>query len=360
MKQGNLIIYDKETSYACSLMEYLNQKQDFLLEARVFTNLISLKDYLEENRAEVLLVGEEIDIEEIPKEQITHIMILTEHSMVRESGEYSYLYKFQSMENLVKELGTCYADPEIYVIPATAKTGKDKRLIGVFSPFGGCGKTLFSLALGQVLSEEPRNSGEKTGSRSNGFWGESKLSDSNRKVLYIGMEAVSSFEEENNIRGNLSDILYWIRERKEGSLMGISLMTEKRGGLDCIFSPDCHEDLNSLTEGDVEFLLCELYKNQFYETIIFDIGCWNLGTFSLMEQMDHIYMPDFLNRTFLKKETSLLNSMRLMRKDMIYQKIEKVALPFDEAIYQGNYSMDRLEKTEMGRYVCRLIRKDFP
>lgn len=332
MKQGVLAIYDKEIGYACQLMEYLNQKQDFSMMARVFTNLISLKDYLEENSVDLLLLGEDINMDMLPREQAVHIVILTERSMVREPGEYPYLYKFQSMENLVKELAVCYAAPAVNLFPQLAMAEKKMDLIGVFSPFGGCGKTLFSLALGQGLTD--------------------------RKVLYIGMEPVSSFDEEENIRGNLSDIIYWIKERKEGCLSGISLMTEKRGRLDCIFSPDYFEDLNGLTEEDMEIFLNELYKNSTYNTVIFDIGCWNLATFSFLEKMDYIYMPDFLKRDFLKKEKSLFNRMKLSGKAGVFQKINRISIPFDEEIYQGNYSLDKLEKTKMGQYVCRIIKKD--
>ncbi len=334
MKEGILAIYDKETNYACQLMEYLNQRQNFLLEAKVFTNLIHLKEYLEENQVEILLIGEGIDMEQLPKKQISHIIILTEYSMVRETGEYPFLYKLQSMEDIVKELAVYYATSGFCVFPNTVAVERNMQLIGVFSPFGGSGKTLFSLAMGQVLAKS-------------------------KKVLYIGMENISSFKEGENIRGNLSDILYWVTERKEGSVEKISLMAERKGNLECIFSPDYYEDLNTINEEDMYFFLEELYKNQFYEVIIFDIGFWNHMTFSWLEQMDFIYMPDFLNRAFLKKEASLLDSMKLMDKERLYEKIETVRLPFDQGIYEGNYTMDRLEKTEMGQYVCRLIKKNF-
>ena len=332
MKQGVLVIYDKDTLYACQLMEYLNQKQDFILTARVFTNLISLRDYLEENTVDLLLLGEEIDVDMVPKGQVNHIVILTEKSMVREEGEYSYLYKFQSMENLVKELLVCYGVPQIKIGFQLLSVEKKVCLIGVFSPFGGGGKTLFSLAAGQALAEH--------------------------KVLYIGMEPISSFEEKNNIRGNLSDIFYWVKERKKGCLAGITLMAEKNGGLDCIFSPDYFEDLNSMTGEDMEFFIHEISQNNAYEYVIFDIGYWNSNTFSFLEKMDFIYMPDFLNRSFLEKEQSLLHTMKLLGKETVYQNIKQVKIPFDEEVYQGTYELEQLKKTKMGQYVCRLMRKD--
>ena len=351
MKQGILAIYDKDTAYACRLMEYLNQNEGFFLEARVFTDLLHLQDYLEEVQIEVLLVGEMISLDTIEKEHIRHIMLLSEHGMVYEESEYPHLYKYQSMEGLVKEIGLCYTGAGARVIPGLLEMENDKTLIAVFSPFGGSGKTLFSIALGQALSEGAGIYNENPDTPGN-------RRHTTRRVLYIGMEMMSSFEAEENIRGNLSDILYWVRERKEGCLAGLTLMTEKRGDLDCIFSSDYYEDLLDLTKEDMDFLIKELCKNTPYEVIIFDIGCWNPATFYLLEQMQEIYMPDFLNRTFWKKEHSLVTGLQLTGRDGLYKKIKKVELPFDDMIYQGKFDLNKMDKTKMGQYVCRLIKKN--
>lgn len=333
MRQGILAIYDKDTMYACRLMQYLNQDATFFLEARVFTNLISLQEYLEETKIEVLLLGETIGVEAIEKDHIQHIMLLSEHGMVREGSEYPYLYKYQSMEGLVKEIALCCVGTAAMYVQELVETAQSKTLIGVFSPFGGSGKTLFSMALGQALSESGR-------------------------ALYIGMELVSSFEAEENIRGNLSDILYWVRQRKEGCLSGLTLMAEKRGHLDCIFSPDHYEELLDVTEEDMEFFIKELCKNTPYEIIIFDIGCWNPTMFYLLEQMHKIYMPEFLNRNFLRKENCLKKSMKLTNRSALYQRIKKVELPFDEQIYRGQFDVNKMDKTKMGQYVWELIKKN--
>ena len=355
MKQGTLAIYDKDTAYACRLMECLNQKEDFFLEARVFTDLLHLQDYLEKTPVEVLLVGETISLDTIEKERIRHIMLLSEHGMVCEESEYPHLYKYQSMEELVKEIALCYAATGMKVLPRPLQMENEKTLIGVFSPFGGSGRTLFSIALGQAFSEgvgmysgNPELAGKENSQQITG----------RKRVLYIGMEMMSSFEAEESSRGNLSDILYWIRERKEGCLSGLTLMTAKRGNLDCVFPPDYYEDLLDLTEEDIDFFIKELYTSTPYEVIIFDVSCWNPVTFYLLEQMQKIYMPDFLNRTFLKKENSLINGLQLIGKENLYKKIEKIELPFDDMIYQGKFDLNKLDKTKMGQYVCRLTKKN--
>lgn len=353
MKQGTLAIYDKDTAYACRLMEYLNQDETFFLEARVFTNLLNLQEFLEDARVEVLLLHETIGLDYIDKQHIRHIMLLSEQGVICEGSEYPRLYKYQSMDGLIKEIALCYTGTTIKAVQGILERQNDKKWIGVFSPFGGSGKTLFSLALGQALSEYPGvyiQRGSDVEKRQN----ITKM----QRVLYVGMEMVSSFTGEENIRGNLSDILYWVRQRKEGGLSGLSLMTEKRGHLDCIFSPDYYEDLADMTEDDVAFFLEELSKSTTYEIIIFDIGCWNAATFYLMEQMDEIYMPDFLNRTFLKKEDSLMSAMQMTNRGTLYKKIKRVELPFDDQIYQGKFDLNKMNKTKMGQYVCRLIKKN--
>ena len=334
MKQGSLLIYDKEINYACKLMEYLNQKQDFLLQAKVFTNFMDLKEHLEENKTDILLIGEEMDREQLDIKQIGHIVLLTEHSIVKEAGEYPFLYKFQSMEQIMKELIIYYGELGICIVKKVIPKEKDIKLIGVCSAFGGCGKTLFSLAMGQEFAKY-------------------------KKVLYVGMEAISSFREEGIGKGNLSDLLYFIKEKKEGSLQGVERIVEKRGELDCIFSPDYYEDLNTIKEEDMIFFLREIEKTLLYDIVIFDIGFWNEVTFSWLEQMDFIYVPEFLNRTFLEKERCLLNSMKLLKKESLYEKAKFIKLPFDTMIYDGSYSIEKLEETEMGQYICKVIKNDF-
>ena len=353
MKQGTLAIYDKDTAYACRLMEYLNQNETFFLEARVFTDLLHLQDYLGKTPVEVLLIGETISLDMIEKESIRHIMLLSEHGMVCEESKYPHLYKYQSMEGLVKEIIFCYTKTGVKVIPGLLKTENQKTLIGVFSPFGGSGKTLFSIALGQAFSEGTGVYNESSEMVENGRQITGRV-----RALYIGMEMMSSFEAGEHSRGNLSDILYWIRERKEGCLSGLTLMTEKRGCLDCVFPPDYYEDLLDLTEEDIDFFIKELYTSTPYEVIIFDISCWNPVTFYLLEQMQKIYMPDFLNRNFLKKENSLVNGLQLIGRENLYKKMEKVELPFDDMIFQGNFDLSQMDKTKMGQYVCRLTKKN--
>lgn len=348
MKQGVLAIYDRDTGYACRLMEYLNQKADFILESRVFTNALNLSDYLEKNAVEILLLGEDISPEEFFKEKAKHIVRLSEQGFVVENSEYPVLYKYQPMEGLVGELSGCYGN--LAVTAATvAEERKNKKLIGIFSPFGGSGKTLFALALGQALCGRTALYGRHE---------EAQKERETQRVLYIGMELVSSFREAENVGGNLSELLYWIRERKEGCLRGASGMAEKCGALECIFAPDYYEDLISLTKEDMDFFLKELYKLSSYDTILFDVGCWNASMYFLLEQLDEVYMPDFLKRNFLRKEESLERSMQLIGRGELFKKLQRVELPFDEQIYQGNYDLDKLEKTKMGQFVCRLINKN--
>lgn len=353
MKQGILAIYDKDTAYACRLMEYLNRDETFFLEARVFTNLLSLQGYLDETVVEVLLIGERIGLDQIDKKRVHHIMLLSEQGFVREGGEYPQLYKYQSMEGLIKEIALCYGGAESRVVQSIMEPQSNQTRIGIFSPFGGSGKTLFAIALGQAISEQAGvyNNRSMDAGKGQGI-------PKTQRVLYIGMEMVSSFQGEENIRGNLSDILYWVRERKEGCLSGLPLMTEKRGQLDCIFSPDYYEDIMDMTEEDIQFLLQELCKCTTYNVVIFDIGCWNRATFYLLEQMSEIYMPDFLNRGALKKENSLVTAMQMTNKGTLYKKIKRVELPFDDMIYQGDFDLSKMNKTKMGQCVCRLIKKN--
>ena len=76
----------------------------------------------------------------------------TERQM--ESGKE--IYKFQSGDDIIREVMAVYSEiPGIR--PNTAgSVDQSRRIIGVYSPVGRCGKTCLALAIGQILAKEEK------------------------------------------------------------------------------------------------------------------------------------------------------------------------------------------------------------
>ena len=114
------------------------------------------------------------------------MILLSEGSLPKELGRYPAVYKYQSVDNILREIMYYYSDQngeeEYY-----AGIHRENRVIGVYAPSDGIRKNKFALTLGQILAEE-------------------------RSVLYLNLEECSGLSE---ILGgnhwNLSDLIYYLR-----------------------------------------------------------------------------------------------------------------------------------------------------
>ena len=139
-----MAVYDTDPMYAERLSDYVNRKEKGVFSAQAFTSREKLMDFAKDNEIDVLLTGEPVESQEmrrIPSRQKIH---LTEE---RTGCSEQEIYKYQSGDDIIREVMTFYCD-----LPGTEPTaslafGKQKRLIGVFSPVGRCGKTCLAYPL---------------------------------------------------------------------------------------------------------------------------------------------------------------------------------------------------------------------
>lgn len=147
MRKGLLLLYEKEIDYATHFTDYFNELPDFIFEIRTFTNLQVMNDYLDNHEADMLLVSEDISLEEWQEKKAKKVIRLIEE--LETGTEQQTIYKYQSMEQIKTELIKIWGEREV-------KTIKTSDCIAVCSPFGGSGKTLFSLAYGQAVTKKER------------------------------------------------------------------------------------------------------------------------------------------------------------------------------------------------------------
>lgn len=82
-------------------------------------------------------------------------VILSEGSLVKEAEGCHAVYKYQSVENILRELMYYYSEQNtegMYI----EESRKDNRVIGIFSPVSESNRTVFALTLGQILAESQR------------------------------------------------------------------------------------------------------------------------------------------------------------------------------------------------------------
>ena len=183
-----MAVYDADTRYAERLSDYVNRKEKGVFIAQVFTSKEKLAEYAKKHEIDVLLSGERTDsgdISGIPSAQKIYMSEETEKQM--DSGKE--IYKFQSGDDIIREVMAVYSEiPGIRPNTAGA-TDQSRRIIGVYSPIGRCGKTCLALAIGQILAKE-------------------------EKVLFVTLDTFTGFTGLLNERWkrDLSDLIYYYKQ----------------------------------------------------------------------------------------------------------------------------------------------------
>jgi hypothetical protein len=171
---------------------------------------------------------------------------------------------------------------------------------GVFSPAGGCGKTTLSLALSRYLAMKKR-------------------------VLYLNLESFGEIFWEGSPAKNMTDLLYYVKERKENLSILLPSLTENCQGVDCVFPVDYYGDLLSLTEQDVDYLVGEIEKSC-YESVVLDMGCATQELMYLLSRCRRILLPSLCDEANTKL-VSLEQSLRMEGREEVFLRMEKVVLP---------------------------------
>lgn len=259
-----LAIYDKETDYANQLMDYLKRKQKNLSQIRVFTNENSLKEYLEHDRIDVLLLNESIPMENVSHENIKNICVLSEGNYIRENTGYPVIYKFQSAELVMQELFSYFP----LKMSDNSPRGMDNpsmKIISIYSIARDTEKMIFALSLAKQYS--------KTG-----------------KTLYINLDVFQAFTEQDISRNEngLSEFIYYLKQNPSNLNEKIGNMIKKNTWFDYIQGVSFGPDLYELNTDDMLHWIEEIRAWSDYEFVIFNVGCFFEATLELFRSSSQL------------------------------------------------------------------------
>ena len=125
MKKSIFAVCDLDSSYACHLMDYLNEKKSTPFEVQAFTSVENLKEFAAQQPIEILLISTRAMCNEIRELPISRVVILSEGEQFQETDlEYPFVYKYQSSDQLISEVMEYYAGTN----PSTLRSGEAERL----------------------------------------------------------------------------------------------------------------------------------------------------------------------------------------------------------------------------------------
>ncbi len=251
MEKLRLILCDEDKRYINALGEYMTHHA-ILFKVVVFSDVELFKRHLkEESDFDILLINEEIIHLLQNRSPIT---ILLSETMptddANEEGIYK-VYKYRPASKVIQEIKYIYGKASEESLPV--EIGKGAKLIGFFSPAGGCGTSSVTVAVSRFISMR------------------------DKKVLYLNFEDIpssKSFFDLNEEKRNLSDFLYYLFIKEESNITSLikSFMFTDQWRVDCFYPQSNYMDLLQLTYEEIRYLLEVLCSKTDYEYICIDFS----------------------------------------------------------------------------------------
>ncbi|NLZ81055.1 MAG: hypothetical protein GX913_04545 [Clostridiales bacterium] len=326
-----VVIYDDEEIYARKLMNYINKKVDSL-QVQVFTNFENLKEYMEGNCISLLLISKEMLTDSLRELNIEKIVILTTNRGKNYFEEYPTIYKYQSSENFIKEILE-YFGPSYEALEGNENTG-GSRLIGVYSPIKRCLKTSFALVLGQIYGQE-------------------------YKTLYLNLERFSGMGVllGRECSSNLSDVMYYFREKKEGVIENLDSLVERIERLYFIPPVLNPEDIEDIEPYEWQEFFRILLNKSTYKIIIIDFGEGIRGTHEILRMCNKIYMPIKSDQISTIKLEEYEKYLKATNKEDILEKTIKLKLNKEGKIGVRENYIEELMQGDFLAYVKKILEK---
>ena len=241
-----IMICDRDRQYAEKAAGYINSKDGFPFDVRVSDSLTEVKNVRKGMSIDIVLIDEDM-LEQSEGYMSEMNLIVLSGKSLRQSGNNRVIYKYQSVDGIVKEI-LLYASSRENLKNLISRKSSMK-VIGMFSPIGRSGQTSIGLAIGQSLAR-------------------------NHRTLFVSMDCyrgISSDMFTIPCQGDLSDLLYSVNNDSKDIAALIGGASGSIGGLDVMPSMDRHNDLISITYPEWRNFLRHIEDNTDYEYVILDM-----------------------------------------------------------------------------------------
>lgn len=322
-------VLDSHCEYVECLARYLEGKQDFPFEVVTFTEHSAYLAYEKKHKVEILLCEEEFALGHASEYNPRVFIVLTEYYASETASGYRAVFKYQSAETLLTEVGSIRNS-----VLASDKTEesclKRAKVFGICSPSGGSCKSTLALAMALKQSKKER-------------------------TLFL------SFDPFYNIPGtqkeikdqSLSDIIYYLKQNPENLHDKIRMVIKRQSCLDYVMGVAHWVDLMDITGSDMKELLEELIYNMSYDSIIIDIGMFSSASMDTLRFCDKIYVPTLgedesgLEREKAKEWT---RQIKFIGGEKLLKRMKVVVVPVDEKLSGDGYSIEAIESGKVGKF----------
>lgn len=275
MGRMTVVIADTEEDFTVSLAEYLASVYGKKFRICAFTRRDQLETYLSGNgRADLLLVNPDMYAGLAPTNKAVQTVLLSETKGEAASAGMRSIFKYQHRGMLLNEILDALSEgiPAFGYIPGRKKT----RMIAVYSPAGGAGKTAIAVACSALCSQ-------------NGL-----------STFYLGMESLPSapftpdqLMEQSMSGRSLSRVLYQIREKTCNLPLVLESCRYKdeRTGVEYFAPPESPLDMEEMKPEETLELIRHFRALGRYDMVFIDMdSVFSSKTMALLEECDEIFM----------------------------------------------------------------------
>lgn len=294
-------LYEK-TSYAERFAEYFCHNKNHCVDFRIFTMHDKISEFTKKAKIDVLLTDRKCVNDVENEENIAKIIVLSEGNYVMENEKYSVIFKYQSVEEIIKEVLSNIADDDNINVNNTFAIKSNTEIIGVYSASGGNIVLEYGVELALQIGKIKKTllvCLEQLNGLDGAAWPESE----NRKKSSI------SYDGPSYVRG-MSEVIYYLNKSGNKLALKIQSIICKKSYVDCIYPVEDYRDLEFLDKEGVSELLNVISEQMEYEAVIFIIGYLSEAFMMLMQKCNKLYFKAAQNKIEQKKQSAFENILR--------------------------------------------------
>lgn len=338
----NCIIFDEDEIYAYRLMSYMKAKNGMPYEFMIYTDVNALYQYLQGNRADLLICGQSLVEQADENNQncllsnFSRVLILCNERPQEgaiDSGIFHPVFKYQSTEHIIREVlgydaredsGNC---SDLQNAGSFGRANYHGKIFLVYSPAGKCYKTTFAMALADAMGKK-------------------------REVLYLNLEEYTGLGNllgNTQSQGTLSDVMYMYRRGSSGLANYIRQILQKLGHFYVIPPVAVSEDVVDVLPQEWSTFLEFVMERLGFDACVVDVGNLIVKPWELFAVAETVFVPMTGNLMEESKVAEFEHVMSLMGRMNILEKLERIDIAEDEELKNQRIAMDRIEWSSVGR-----------
>ncbi len=289
MAKINFVIADSDELFLKQLVNYLIGHMNNL-DICSFTTKDSLVNYISDrsNKVDIIAFTEDLMDQTISSANIPAKIVMGDGS-ISMLDEFASVNKYQKAEKFINDILMVFAEKTGH-IEAVSAGDKNTKIVGFFSPVGGCGKTTLALSTAYAL----------------GLQG--------KRVFYLNVERINSTADFLNdaSNGNMSDI--YLTAKTKGGNIGLRIIANKYFDAERNFSyinpSESSLEINELTGKEFKNIIESFDKLGEFDVVVLDFDAeFNKDKAFMLSAADVVFMP-------FSADTMSVSKMSLMMKEI--------------------------------------------